>query len=129
MVAGRSTKLQGLEMIERTYGTYRGKHWFIRCAAPSSIYWAALEFFRTLIGWRSWNTVELGLRTHPKYQSRCYCATGSTTDLRFRAAGWFLWISLSRWTGKIPCPCDYGLHELHVEQKDDCGCVVAEIDQ
>jgi hypothetical protein len=113
-------------MIDRTYGSYRGYHWFVRCSAPSSIYWALLEFFRTLVGWRFWNTVELELRTRPKYQGRCYCPTGSTTEFRFHAAGWLVWICLSRFTGSIPCPCDIGMHEYHVEQGEDCGCIVAD---
>ena len=119
-------------MKDLTYGTYRGKHWFIRWTTP----WAypytlqplrvVREILLTLIGWRFWHQIELRLRTQPKYQSRCYCLAGSLTEFRFQAAGFLLWVALSRFTGTVPCPCDVGLHEYHVSQGEDCGCIVAD---
>lgn len=71
-----------------------------------------------------WSGTEVSLKSWPKMNGFCYCQNGSSTDLRIVSAQFGLWLSVGRYRGAIPCPCDIKIHELvHIpEGRLDCNC-------
>ena len=43
---------------------------------------------------------------------RCYCQGGRTLELTLAAFGFGAIVTISRWRGELPCPCDRALDEL-----------------
>lgn len=120
--------------IKRTWRAYYwhpGKdlpsfRWPWWCKIKWNVRGALKAFIWLFTGEWSWKN-ELSLRTIPGMNGRCYCRTGSQTTLRVGLGEFGFWITLDRWWGAIPCPCDEVVHEVcHKDEGPDC-CLVGEM--
>ena len=117
-------------LVDRMYYFQRGRiryNLLIRAWRPSrwlpNLAWFLRNLWCPISKWHQ--RYEFSLQHRSRNSWRCYCPSGSSSDLRLALFGWGLWISLGRdWTA-LPCLCDRVswavLPDLYAEEIEDYG--------